>query len=154
MVEYREPLFDKKQTSDFIKNLVAKYYSDLDRVEIEMPEGFKKASAATLEEIYNHVRAIPYRRDKAPLEIISRPFHILKYQNLGMDCKKKCIVLAAWAKYQGIPCRYIGSSARKDKKIHHIFPQFKIKGEWRNIDATYPEYSLFEPKTVTKAEVL
>jgi hypothetical protein len=154
MIVETEPLFDKKQTSDKIKKIVAKFYTDLAAVEIIQDGEPIRAADMDLNQFYNFVRSIPYRRDKKPREIIARPFLILKHNRLGMDCKKKTILIGAWARWHNIPCRYIGSSTRADHKIHHIFPQLKISGDWINVDATYPEYRIGEKKVVTKAEIL
>jgi len=146
----REPLHNKKQTANRIKNLVNEFAFDLDNVFINGT----RLSDFSLSEYFDFVRNIPYRKDGAPVEVVSRPYYILKHKNLGADCKKKAILMASFLRLKRIPFRYIGSSNRKDKKIHHIFVQGKIDGEYKNLDATYPQYSMFQPKTVTAMEVL
>jgi len=156
MYETREPLADKYQTASRIKSLVNTYYKDLDGV---LVSGISSSSpvplsSLPLDQYYSFVRRIPYRRDTKPIEVIARPYHILKYRDLGMDCKKKAILMGAYFKKHNIPFRFIGSSNRADKKVHHIFPQIKKDGRWQNADATYNDYRLFQPKTTTHAEVL
>lgn len=153
MNENREPLFDKYQTADKIKNLVNDYYTDLQ--DILVYEDLLPIHNLELDDYYLFVKNIPYRRDTKPIEVISRPYYIVKHRNLGMDCKKKSILIASWAKYNSVPYQFIGSSSRKDKKVHHIFPQLKINDNWKNVDATYDHYELFEPKNnLTHSEVL
>jgi len=155
MIETREPLQNKTQTANSIKNLVNRYYTDLDDVFVSGGVSkIQSLSELPLDQYYNFVRKIPYRRDKKPIEVISRPYHILKYRDLGMDCKKKAILMAAYFKKHKIPYRFIGSSNRADKRVHHIFPQIKRGRKWVNTDATYPDYHLYQPKTMTYAEVL
>lgn len=151
MHELLEPLYDKKQTADSIKNLVNRYNTDLDLVTVDG----RKLSNFSLEEIFNFVRDIPYRKDKKPVEIIARPYLIIKHNQLGMDCKKKTILLASWCKRNNFSYRFLGSSMRRDKKICHIFPQIFLDGQWRNIDATYKDYKIFDiKKNITAVEIL
>jgi hypothetical protein len=160
MYEEREPLFDKLQTSRAIKALVEKYADDLRGVYVE--EGGKKipVSRLSIVDYFDVVRLIPYRKDTKPIEIISRPHHILKYRGLGMDCKKKSILMASFFKLRNIPFRFIGSSRRPDKKIHHIFTQAKVNpdgtrsNKFVNYDSTYKHYRPAMEKKVTAFEVL
>jgi hypothetical protein len=158
MYQIREPLTDRDQTAKRIKLLVERFHGDLDNVFIPLRNGgIRKMSDMTLQDFFNFVRRIPYRRDTTnphPKEIISRPHYIVKHRNLGMDCKKKAILLGSFLRCQGIPYRFIGSSQRRDRRVHHIFPQAFIGGNWKNVDATYSDYRLFQPKRVTFSEVL
>jgi hypothetical protein len=149
MLESREPLFDKLQTSNRIKSLCKKFNGDLNGTRSLTPYQF-----------FEMVRKIPYRKDPKPIEVVARPKHILNHQNLGMDCKKKAILLGSYFEANKIPYRFIGSSRRQDKKIHHIFPQAmcdkdgNLTDDWTNFDATYSTYSIAMPKAVTAYEVL
>ena len=150
MVEIREPLRDKTQTGDTMYGLVERYAGDLDLIEIDG----RPASALPLDTWFDFVRKIPYRKDKRPVEVISRPLHIVTNRHLGMDCKKKAIALASWAKVNRVPYRFVASSRRPDRKLHHVFPQINLSGTWDNYDATYRHYQPRQSKTVTAAEVL
>jgi hypothetical protein len=154
MYQETEDLFDKKQTAATIKKLVATYYKDLEDISINVSGKSIPVLSLSLFEFFDFVRKIPYRRDPSPLEIVSRPYYILKHLKIGMDCKKKAILISAYLKNKGVQYRYIASSKRPDKKIHHIFVQGLIDNEWKNLDATYSNYKPFESKTVTKAEIL
>jgi hypothetical protein len=154
MLEMREPLYDKNQTGNRIKELCRRFYSDLSSIYLEKNGQQIPLSSLTLKEFFNFVRNIPYRQDKKPIEIVARPYHILRHKSLGMDCKKKSVLLGAFCEYQGIPYRFIASSRRADKQVHHVFPQAQVNGRFVNVDATYPEYSYGQKKNVTYAEVL
>jgi len=154
MLIEQTPLHDKEQTARKIKDIVNRFYFDLDAIFVARGKSNMKLSDFSLPAFFDFVRKIPYRRDPRPVEVVARPYYLFKHRNLGIDCKKKSILIAAFLKSKGIPYRFIGSSNRADKKIHHIFPQAKIDNEYVNVDATYKEYKLFGPKTVTAWEVL
>jgi|WetSurMetagenome_2_1015567.scaffolds.fasta_scaffold05025_5 hypothetical protein len=151
MIETTEPLLNKEQTASRIKELVKKYASDLKIITIR--EYDTTLDQLTLEDYFDFVKNIPYRKDTAPIEVISRPYYICQYKYLGMDCKKKAVLMAAWCACNHIKYRFIGSSKRPDKKVHHIYVQALLDGQWENIDATYDYYSLYDPKTETYSEV-
>lgn len=153
MFELREPLFDKEQTVKNIRYLVNNFHDDLDSILIE-PE-LIPIHKAPLNRFFSFVKNIPYRKDTKPVEVISRPYYIIKHKDLGMDCKKKAILIASYAECNDIDYRFIASSSRPDKKIHHIFVQFKIGNVWKNVDATYSHYKLFAVKNnLTYSEIL
>jgi len=154
MIMEKTPLVDKEQTARKIKDLVNKYYTDLDSVFVVNRGNNTKITDLSLSDFFNLVKNIKYRRDPRPVEVVARPYYLFKYRGLGLDCKKKSILCGAYFKYRGLDFRYIGSSDRPDGKIHHIFPQVKLDNEYLNFDATYPDYKLFAPKNVTKWEVL
>lgn len=114
----------------------------------------------SLSDFFNRVKNIRFKLDPKFKEITSRPRNLINPRLFpGMDCKKKAVLVQSWLKSRGIPTRLIGVSERPDKKIHHIFPQAKLEtnqgNKWLNVDATYPQYSLFAPKPkVTRAQVL
>jgi hypothetical protein len=151
MDELREPLIDKRQTSDAIKKIIGSYNDDLKNIFV----GDVPLSDFGLRDFYNFVKNIPFRKDPRPIEIIARPYLIVKHKDLGMDCKKKSVLVGSYCEYNNIPYRLVISSKRGDKKCHHIFVQIEgPDGSWKNVDATYPEYNIFEPKSVTYAEVV
>lgn len=150
----KTPLVDKEQTARKIKDIVNKYYSDLDSIFVINRGVNTKIVDLSLQDFFNLVKNIKYRRDPRPVEVVARPYYLFKYRGLGLDCKKKSIICGAYFKYRGLDFRYIGSSDRPDRKIHHIFPQVKLDNEYLNFDATYPDYKLFAAKNVTKWEVL
>ena len=147
-------LLNKHQTANNIKKLVNKHYNDIDSIKIRHNGKLVVLSKLPLKVFFDFVKNIRYRRDKTPIEIISRPGYIIKHRSMGMDCKKKGILIASYLRKNRIPYRFICSSSRPNKRIHHIFPQAYLSGSWKNIDATYNIYKIGNPKTVTKAEYL
>ena len=134
-----------------MKKLINTFSNDIDKIAVKKNGNVKAIKNMSLFEFFNIVKNIPYRKDTAPVEVISRPAHILKLSKLGMDCKKKSILMCSFCKQKNIPFRLIASSKKINHRIHHVFPQAKINGKWKNIDATYNHYKIFEPKKVTYA---
>ena len=134
---FSETLHGKDETVQRIISLANRFRDDV-------PDGIP------LKAWFDRVRLIPYRRDPHGVEVAARPSHSLRYgPTVGIDCKKKCILMVAWAIKNGVPWRVITSSKRADKRHHHVFPQFLISGKWTNADATYPQYKVGEKKPVT-----
>ena len=151
------PLSDRKQTSDEIFRLVRQFASDLNLIKIPTNTGTEALSKISFEDYYDFVRKLPYKRDVAPIERVGRPRWIIDEINTagrGIDCKKKSVLIAAWLHLHGIPYRFIGSSNRADRQIHHIFPQADFGNGWINVDATYKNYRISQVKKVTEMEVL
>jgi len=111
----------------------------------------------TLLQFFDFVKNIPYLEDKPGTEITARPKYLIqkRYNFKGLDCKKKATLMGAWFNAHNIPWRLVAVSERADKEIHHVFTQALINGAYENVDPTYPEFKLFEPKkNVTRAEIL
>jgi hypothetical protein len=143
-------LQSKDQTGKGMYRMIDQYHSDLDFI---FYRG-KKLKDMKLFEFFDFVKNIPYRRDVRGIEVISRPAKIIESKDLGMDCKKKAILIGAYLKNRNIPYRLMSSSKRPDRKIHHVYPQAQIDGIWYNLDATYNHYKPLELKTCTKKELL
>jgi hypothetical protein len=154
MTVQRIPLKDKLQTASAMYDLISRYHTDLDSVFVSKSNKALPVSQLPLQDFYNLVRRIPYRQDTKPVEVLARPYYLLKGKDKGLDCKKKALLLGSYFKYHKIPFRLIGTSSRSDKSIHHVFPQVKLSGNWQNADATYSDYYLFQPKEVTAFEIL
>lgn len=145
-----EPLHDKAQTASEIKRLIDNYYSDLYTIN---SRGSSVASLS-LVDFFNLVKQIPYKKDTSPVEVIGRPKIIAGMIQNGIDCKKKSVLCGSYAKCNAIDFRAVGSSKRKDKRIHHIYIEIKIKGKYVPYDATYDFYKPFENKSgLTNKEV-
>lgn len=103
---------------------------------------------------YTRVKNIPYKRDKKGTETIARP-RLLLSEFPSLDCKKKAILMAAWFRANKVPFKFIAVSENPSRKFHHVFVIAKVTGKWRNVDATYSHYNLFEKKPrVTNHQVL
>lgn len=147
-------LKNKNQTGREMHRLVNRYYTDLDCFSVRHGPQFVPISALSILEYFDFVRRIPYRKDVKGVEVVSRPIKIFFNSPLGMDCKKKTILICSYCRRHRIPYRMVASSKRHDGRIHHVFPQISLFGEWLNMDATYRKYTPFEPKNITRAEVI
>lgn len=147
-------LFNKDQTGRDMYRLINTYSSDLDNVKVWRAGTLMPFSKIPLNEAYEYIRRIPYKRDIKPVEVLMRPSEIFRNKDSGIDCKKKSILLSSYLRNRGIPYRLVASSRLKNKRVHHVFPQIFVLCRWLNFDATYPHYMPFEPKAVTKVEVL
>lgn len=157
MVHNSEPLKNRLQTARRIKHLCEQFYLDLNLAFVVKDNKQIPLSRLSLKEYFDFVKNIPYRRDPSPREIVARPYYIIKHRALGMDCKKKGALICAYLRMKNFKYRAIGSSTRPDGAIHHIY--FELydpkKKEWLPVDATYPQYKLFQKKTnETNREVL
>lgn len=146
-----EKLKSRYQTAEKIKRLIIEYADDLKLWAVPVGNSVVPLSDLSMEKFFDLVRKMPYKRDSHNIEVVARPKHILSGREA--DCKKKAILMCAWALNNGIKYRLIGSSNKINGNIHHIFPQFYINGKWYNVDATYSYYKLFQPKEVTKYEI-
>jgi hypothetical protein len=112
---------------------------------------------------YDRVAAIPYRSDdeifpESPdeiIEVVARPGQLM---NKGLwprlDCKKKAILIGAWAAANGVPFAFVAVSERLDKEIEHVFPVVCFNGEWVTADATLPGYHIGQVFPITRVEEL
>ena len=150
---HEEPLSSKDQTGRRMYAIVDQFHGDLRTATTDAGTPMSRLSMPAF---FNFVKDIPYRRDEKPVEVLARPAHILKFARLGMDCKKKNSLMAAWCRAQNppVPYRFIASSSRDDKRVHHVFCQAMIDGKWTTMDPTYAWYKPGEVKEVTHAEVL
>ncbi len=147
-------LTNKDQTGREMHRLIDTYSKDLQKVMVRKNGRIVPLTSLNMIDFFNLVRSIPYRQDIKPIEVVARPNGILKNAFMGMDCKKKAILIASYLKNRRLPFRLIASSKRKNRRIHHVFPQVAIGGKWLNMDATYSHYRPFEHKALTRAEVL
>jgi len=149
----RVELLNKNQTADEMYRLVEKYSNDLKSISVVLPSKKSIFADLSLNEAFDVIKMIPYQQDIAPIEVLSRPGYIGQ-NSTGADCKKKSILMGSYLKENNLPYRFIAVSTMPDKRFHHVFTQTKINGTWVNLDPTYPNTKLFEPKKVTNYEVL
>lgn len=142
MNNFNEILTDKIQTINKIKQLIDKYHNDVNFRGISV-RGF-----------FDWVKNLPYRKDPKPIEVVGRPLRIIPIaKQIGIDCKKKAVLMGSYAKQNNIEYRIVVSSNRPDGQIHHIFLQYKINGRWLNADSTYSHLKFAEPKKLTNYEI-
>lgn len=150
------PLVDKEQTAAAMHAVVTNHANDLDGVSVVLNGNTRLLSSMSISEMFDYIRKIPYRFDPKPREIVARPSLLLELQGVGIDCKKKAILMAAFLQryYPEIPWRFVSTSRRPDKRITHVFVQAFIGDAWINLDCTYFPYYPGQPKVVTNMELL
>lgn len=144
-------LLDKQQTGDEMARLVREYSRDLRNFTTN--DG-RPVLSLSLQEFFDLVRAIPYQVDRRGVEIITRPWHALTSEWPGLDCKKKQILVASYLQEHAIPWRFVAVSSRPDGEIHHVIVEAKLRGEWVEIDATYPHNELGQLRPWSNRELL
>lgn len=147
-------LKNKEQTGKEMHRMINRYSGDTDHIYVKRNGRMVPFSSLSITEAFDAVRRIPYRRDTKPIEVVTRPKIVARNMKIGMDCKKKAILLSAFLRQRGIPFRLIASSRKRNRRIHHVFPQMGFGGRWLNYDATYNHNRPFATKQITKAEVL
>jgi hypothetical protein len=137
---------------------LAALHGDLSRVHVTRNGRPVPLAQLPLPEFYGMVRQIPYRRDNRPIEVVARPRYLIERAHLGLDCKKKAVLMGAWFNAHrlrpGRDWRFVAVSTKNSGSIHHVFPQVNLSGSWKNADGTYRYMRLFAPKRVTAIEVL
>lgn len=100
---------------------------------------------ASILNLYNQVRALPYVADPPGLETIARPAHTMRKDWSGpRDCDDKSIIIAAGAQLLGIPWRFVVCGQADHP--HHVYPEIYFVGRWTSADATFPERSAWGKK--------
>lgn len=114
----------------------------------------------SFESWFDYVRLIPYTSDferfpKRVIELLSRPKFLLdRFLFPKIDCKKKAILIASWARGHGLAYRFLAVSQKPNKSIHHVFPQIDFGGGWVNVDATFPCFRIGQGQSITYGEEL
>jgi hypothetical protein len=83
---------------------------------------------------------LPYIPDPPEVETVSRPLYTLNASYSPRDCDDKSVLLAAWLHAHGEKCRFVATSTRPDKVLHHVFIQLE-NGLF--VDATYKKNASF-----------
>lgn len=109
---------------------------------------------------FDYVRLIPYQSDTTRfpgrvIELVPRPSYLLDRTLFPkIDCKKKAILVGAWARGNNLPFRFLAVSMREDEFIHHVFPQIDFGRGWITADATFPGFEIGQGFELTRAEEL
>lgn len=107
-------LFDVHQTGAEMRRLTCLYCGDLG-----------EWLAVPFLKFYRHVCDLPYVPDPVDVETVSRPCYTLDVSYGPRDCDDKSVLLASWLHAHGEPLRFVASSTRPDKMLHHVFLQMK-----------------------------
>lgn len=113
---------------------------------------------------YNRVKNIPYASDDAlfpedparVVELVARPAYLLNRKLFPkLDCKKKAILLGAWAAANNRDFRFLAVSEIPSKEIHHVIAAVDYDGRGLKLaDATFPNFYLGKKYPITHAEEL
>lgn len=136
------PLRSRRQTAKDIYNVARKHWPDL----LEFKEW-------NLQQFYDFIHAIPFVSDDVydtetdHFELVPRPGYLLDRDYFPfLDCKKKTVLLSAFAEMQGWDWILCGSSETEGVDPHHIFLLVWDGDDWLPVDANQPEDYLFKPK--------
>ena len=129
MITRTQNLYDVHQTGREMQRLASCYCSDLG-----------SWLGVPFISYYRHICRLPYVPDPQDVETISRPAYTLIDCYGPRDCDDKAVLLAAWLHSHREPVRFVASSTRPDRQLHHTFIQL---GNGLFVDATYPENENF-----------
>ena len=118
-----------EQTGAAMRRLACNYCADLGRW-----------LAVPFVVYYRHVCELPYIPDPPEVETVSRPLYTLNARYSPRDCDDKSVLLAAWLHAHNEKCRFVATSTRPDKVLHHVFVQLE-NGLF--VDATYKKNAAF-----------
>ena len=115
------------------------------RLCVEMfAEDVRPVAHFSIQEIFDHVANLPYIADANWLgnkkEAVTRPARFGELR--GLDCKKKAIYVACWARLNGFPFRFIAVDDTGGG-ISHVFADVYYRGGWVTMDCTLPR--LYRP---------
>lgn len=111
-------------------------------------------ASATLQEVFDLLKNIPYQADPPDREHLQRPFYTLNEMGEGGDCDDKAIAAGAWAFLRRIPFRFVAVSKSPEKELHHVFVEMYINGKWEPFDPTYAFNVLGRPVAYAKRVIL
>lgn len=130
MILTTDKLKNVYQTGEQMRRLVENYYSDLG-----------EWLAVPFLAYYRYVCDLPYIKDPDGVEFVSRPALTLNpFFPVARDCDDKAVLLACWWSGNGGKKRFVASSTKPNKKLHHVFLQLE-NGLY--IDGTYSKNKNF-----------
>lgn len=139
---YQE-LTSPQQTAREMVRLATQYAGDLG-----------EKSKWNLPRFYSYVRSLEFRPDPLHVEHVARPALSMRHDWPHRDCDDKAVLFGAWCYANGIPFRFVASSSRGDKQLHHVYTLARINGKEVVIDGTYPKNKLGAENSYTRREFL
>lgn len=115
-----------RSTGPLMRKMVYTYYRDM-----------APWASLTLPEIFDTIKAIPFRPDPEHEETLMRPLYTMNLQGWGGDCDDKCIALASWAYLNGVPFRFVAVRRPDMPVLHHVMCELYIGDRWIHADPTY-----------------
>jgi len=113
-------------TGPYMHHMVERYWRDM------LPWAH-----LTLDEIFSLIKSIPFRPDPEDEETLMRPAYTMARMGWGGDCDDKCIALAAWARINRIPYRFVAVRRPDMPTLHHVVCDLFVRGKWIHADPTY-----------------
>lgn len=113
-------------TGAIMREVVEKYHRDM------LPY-----SSCSLLQIFDLIKALPFRPDPEDTETLMRPSHTMAMRGTGGDCDDKAIALASWARLMQIPYRFIAMRRPGRKTLHHVAVELYTHNRWLFCDPTY-----------------
>lgn len=113
----------------------------------------------TLQQVFDYVsKGVPYVPDPTHVPIAGyNDFEMLKAPDktiwFGGDCDDKAILLGCILERKGIPYRFVVTSSKPDKSLHHIYLEVLVEGQWLPFDATYPKNRIFTEIPFTRKRI-
>jgi transglutaminase-like putative cysteine protease len=117
---------DVRKTGRLMHQMVRTYYQDM------MPY-----CHLSPQEIFDLVKALPYRDDPEDVEALMRPAYTMAGQGYGGDCDDRAIVIASYAVCAGIPYRFVAVRRADMPDFHHVYTELFIGSKWTILDVTY-----------------
>lgn len=112
----------------------------------------------TLNQFFDVVRSLEYRKDPPGVEHLSRPAVLMTKGAAFRDCDDKALLIGSFlfrknhaAKNERfrIPWRFVATSSRKSGDLSHVVVEAVINGKPRIIDATYPKNEFYRKAVYT-----
>jgi len=114
----------------------------------------------SLNQFFDLVRSLEYRKDPPGIEHISRPAVLLKKDAAFRDCDDKSCLIAAFLIRRNnsfktkndrfkTPWRFVATSNRRSGDLSHVVVEAVINGKPRIIDATYPKNEFYRAAVYT-----
>ena len=91
----------------------------------------------SMQRVFEYIEALPYLEDSMLVdpqtEVIGGPRSFVGLP--GIDCKKKAVMVACWARENGIPWHFVAVDDT-GLGISHVFAEVFDSGQWVSMDCT------------------
>lgn len=115
-----------RSTGVIMRQVVDRFYLDM-----------APYASLSIIEIFDKIKNLPYRPDPINVETLMRPKYTMNMQGNGGDCDCKAVALAAYAKLNSIPYRFIAIRRPGKKNLHHVAVELYTNNGWLFCDPTY-----------------
>ncbi len=138
-----------------VLNDVQQTASHMYRIAYAWKDDMGAYASLTLDELFQLLKAIPFKADPDETELLQRPFYTLNQIGQGGDCDDKAICVGAWCNLNQLPFRFLAVSMQPDAVLHHVLTEVFYRGKWTECDPTYSFNILGRPlKPYTKRMTL